>query len=71
MLGQFFRRYPVSVKERDADKEVNHSLYLEALDAESTIRALSDPPSLGNKCSDTQQLYRRTEKEQPKVFENG
>jgi hypothetical protein len=61
MLVQFFRRYPISIKEREADKEENHSLYREALNAESTIRALSDPPSLGNKCSDTQQLYRRTE----------
>ena len=50
---QFFRWYTIPVEERDADEEVNHSLYRETLDARSTIRALFDPPSLGNKRSYT------------------
>jgi hypothetical protein len=61
VLVQFFGRYPIPKEESDPNEEEDHSLYHKALDAENIIRTSSDPPSLDDKSSDTQQLYRRTE----------
>jgi len=53
VLVQFFGWYHVPEEERDADEEEDHSVYREALDADSAVRALSGLLSLSDKCSDS------------------